>query len=215
MQNCTTHGSNNIRNHPIISDSYDSVSRSDKARSTALERSSHHQSKKEREKKNTNRERGEKESGYTTGLGARGPFIRHFRCDIKPIANVCVTWRVRQRDSCRRNLSIVRGIISAAAAELWNYRPRGVVMRVRLSRGFRANFARFCRWGKKARITCTQHSRRCARKVLGHFLIYNIGISLIFIAIVQYSLCIVFIIISVHNKIFRLRPYVIMKLFVC
>lgn len=69
---------------------------------------------------------------------SRGPFIRHFRCDIKPIANVCVTWRVRRRDSWRRNLSIVRGIISAAAAELWNYRPRG---RLRaLSR--LANFAR-------------------------------------------------------------------------
>lgn len=54
-----------------------------------------------------------------------GPFIRHFRCDIKPIANVCVTWRVRRRDSSRRNLSMVRGIISAATAELWNYHPRG------------------------------------------------------------------------------------------
>lgn len=73
------------------------------------------------------------------------PFIRHFRCDIKPIANVCVTWRVRRRDSSRRNLSIVRGIISAATAELWNYQPRGWLREQPLSS--RADFARS--WVKK------------------------------------------------------------------
>lgn len=78
-----------------------------------------------------------KRNGECAGC-PRGPFIRHFRCDIKPIANVCVTWRVRRRDSCPRNLSIVRGIISAAAAELWNYRPRG---RLR-ARSRLADFAR-------------------------------------------------------------------------
>lgn len=73
---------------------------------------------------------------------SRGPFIRHFRCDIKPIANVCVTRRVRRRDSWRRNLSIVRGIISAAAAELWNYRPRGRLRALSRLANFARRFAR-------------------------------------------------------------------------
>ena len=82
-------------------------------------------------------------SGSTRWLG---PFIRHFRCDIKPIANVCVTWRVRRRDSSRRNLSMVRGIISAATAELWNYHPRGVVARMHCRL---AQISRDREWKKK------------------------------------------------------------------
>ena len=84
-------------------------------------------------------------SGSTRWLG---PFIRHFRCDIKPIANVCVTWRVRRRDSSRRNLSMVRGIISAATAELWNYHPRGVVARMHCRL---AQISRDREWKKKKR----------------------------------------------------------------